>query len=232
MIKNSLNIIILFTLISFLGSCKKENTVNSFEQSVFYEIFPDIIDSIYSDSRLRQKPPSPFYIDSEGTKLQLDPIEHEQLIKKWKDRTQEILNDNSPIYITIVDSVSKSDRYDNRELINRYSNLNLTVNSKKNGLNEAYLINLKSLKTNNGKLTFKYRSEFPKGKEFWKKDYGYYLAANIGFSKILFDKTKNYGVLNISYSKGALEGNGFKIFIKKNKNGKWIIDGVIETWIT
>jgi len=215
-----------------MGSCNKtNNNTVSLEESILYEIFPDIIDSIYSDSRLRKKPPSPFYIDSEGTKLELDPAEHSKLVQKWKDNTQKILNDPSPIYIVITDSIAKPDRYDSNELVANYSKLNLAVNSQKADSNKAFLIDLKSLKTNNKKIKFKHLSEFPEGRKFWKKEYDYYIAANITLSKILLDKTKNYGVLNVGYSKGALEGNGFKIFIKKDENGKWVIDNIIGTWI-
>ena len=56
--------------------------------------------------------------------------------------------------------------------------------------------------------------------------------ANIGFSRIIFDKTKNYGVLNGGYTIGILNGSGFRIFIKKNKSGNWIIDKIEGTWIS
>jgi hypothetical protein len=48
----------------------------------------------------------------------------------------------------------------------------------------------------------------------------------------MFDNSKNYGVLNGGYTMGVLNGSGFRIFIKKNRKGNWIIDKIEETWIS
>ena len=54
----------------------------------------------------------------------------------------------------------------------------------------------------------------------------------INYTKIVFDKTKSYGVLNAGYVSAPLNGYGVRIFIKKDENGQWIIDEVKGTWIS
>ena len=95
-----------------------------------------------------------------------------------------------------------------------------------------YKVDLTKLKSNNQKIKFKYRSEFPNGREFWTTEYDYFISANIGFSRIIFDQTKSYGVLNGGYTMGILNGSGYRIFIKKDESGKWIIDKIVGTWIS
>ncbi|WP_240911220.1 hypothetical protein [Yeosuana marina] len=118
------------------------------------------------------------------------------------------------------------------ELINHFKNENLVIDSKNFDFNSGFKIDLNKLKTNHKKLGFKYMSEFPKGREFWTTDYDFYLTASLGLSRILFDKTKSFGVLDVGFVECRLNGGGSQIFIKKDKTGKWVIDKIKETWVS
>jgi hypothetical protein len=113
-----------------------------------------------------------------------------------------------------------------------FKNQNIVLESNDIELKNGFKIDLIKLKANNKKFRFKYQSEFPKGREFWRTEYDFYVGAKIGFSRILFDKSKSYGVLNGGFGMGILNGSGFRIFIRKNDKGKWIIDKIIDTWIS
>ncbi|PWI28875.1 hypothetical protein DI383_14425 [Flavobacteriaceae bacterium LYZ1037] len=237
------SLILTLILASFFWNCKEEKNLpqSEFEQAVFYEIFPAILDSIYYDKRMLPPPPPPppeffeNYSQNELDKAISDYKETEtykQGIKKWEKKKDSLNQDTSPIYLAISDSITRYEREDMYELVQHFNNQNIILDSKNIELNNGFKIDLSKLNSNNEKIKFKYQSEFPKGREFWRTEYDFYIAAKIGFNRILFDNTKTYGVLNGGFGMGILNGSGFRIFIRKNENGKWIIDKVVETWIS
>ncbi|WP_397362268.1 hypothetical protein [Olleya sp. R77988] len=215
--KKTLKSIFVFSILTlFFWNCKEEKVISEteFEQNVFYEVFPAILDSIYYEKRLAPPPPPPpEFFQKEEYKNDIDKgiqdykqtDKYKNDIKKWERKKDFLERDNALIYLVISDSI---------------------------GGFEKYKIDLNRLKSNNEKIKFKYRSEFPNGREFWRTEYDFFIAASIHFGGIIFDKTKNTGVLNGGYTMGILNGSGFRIFIKKNDSGKWIIDKIEGTWIS
>jgi hypothetical protein len=241
--KTLTSIFVLSILTFFFWNCKEEKVINEteFEQNVFYEIFPTILDSIYYDKRLiPPPPPPPDFFQKEEYKNNIDKgiQDYKQTdkfksdIKKWERKKDSLERGKSSIYLVVSDSISGFEKEDLKKLIEHFKIQNVSPNSMDIELDKNYEIDLNRLKSNNQKIKFKYRSEFPNGREFWRTEYDYFIAANIGFSRIMFDKTKNHGVLNGGYTMGILNGSGFKIFIKKNKSGNWIIDKIEGTWIS
>ncbi|MBO0593944.1 hypothetical protein I2486_21300 [Cellulophaga sp. E16_2] len=238
-------IITLLVLISIFWNCKPEKIISEteFEQAVFYKIFPAILDSIYYDRRLvPPPPPPPDFLEKKGYDVKNDykqayenwdmSDENEKRKGEWEKKKDSLNRDTNPIYLTVSDSITQFEREDLYELIKHFKNQNIVLDSKNIELDNGYKIDLEQLKTNNGKLRFKYQSEFPEGFEFRRTEYDFYIAASIGFNRILFDKTKTYGVLNGGFVMGNLNGHGFRIFIRKDDNGKWLIDEVVGTWIS
>ncbi len=201
-------IVTLLVLTLIFSNCKDEKVVSEseFEQAVFYELFPAILDSIFYDKRLAPPPPPPpeFFDKKEYDNNNLDKAindwkktdEYKEGINDWRKKKDSLNRDTSPIYLTVSDSITRFEREDLYELIKHYEKQNLVLDSKNIELDYGYKVDLKKLKTNNEKLKFKYQSEFPKGREFWRTEYDFYIAGSIGFNRILFDKTKTYGVLN------------------------------------
>ncbi|WP_236951502.1 hypothetical protein [Mariniflexile rhizosphaerae] len=228
-------------LTSIFWNCKQEKVISEteFEQVVFYEIFPSILDSIYYDKRMTPPPPEFFdkkeYNNNNLDKAIEDYKKSDKFIKDknhWEKKRDFLSRDTSSIYLAVFDSVTSFEREDVYGLVEHFKNQNIVLDSNNIELNNGFKIDLNKLKTNNKKIKFKYQSEFPKGREFWGTEYDFYVAAKIGFGRILFDKSKSYGVLNGGFGMGILNGNGFRIFIKKNDKGKWIIDKIINTWIS
>ncbi|WP_240923708.1 hypothetical protein [Mangrovimonas sp. CR14] len=187
-----------------------------FEQAVLYEIAPSIIDSIFYDRRiLPPPPPLPDVFEKEAFNKDIDRAidtyknsdKYKDKMRKWERVKDSVERDESLIFLIVSDSIDT-----------------------KYGSN--YRIDVNKLKSNNKKIRFKYRSEFPSGNELWRPNDDYFIAAEIDFSSISFDNTKNNGVLNVGYSMGALNGVGFRIYIKKNENEKWTIDKIVSTWIS
>lgn len=232
-------IFILFTSTLFYWNCKEDKVISEtkFEQAVFYQIFPSIIDSIHFDKRLLPPPPPPpEFFEKEEYKNDIDKgiLDYKQTdkykndIKKWERKKDSLKRDKSSIFLVVSDSISRFEEDDLNKLAKHFK-IQDSINIKL-GLN--YKIDLNKLKSNNQKIKFKYRSEFPIGREFWTTEYDYFISAKIGFSRIIFDQTKSYGVLNGGYAIGILNGKGFRIYIKKNESGKWIIDDIVKTWIS
>ena len=62
-------VLFVITLISSNGVAKKEQSKTGLGEAVFYEIFPSLIDSIHTDSRLMPPPPPEYFkfMDSIGS---------------------------------------------------------------------------------------------------------------------------------------------------------------------
>ena len=230
--KLSILFIILVSLVLFLNCNGKERISDTdFEQAVIYEIFPAILDSIHQDRRLiPPPPPPPSHIDSNGKEVKSDSSRFLMSMEKWKKRKKIILKNNALIYLSIQDSVLSFEENDNIELIKHFKHKNLKLAS--NDFANRYKLDLSRLRANEGNIRFKYQSEFPKGREFWKTKHDFYLAASIAITRIQFDISKTHGVLSAGYNMGLLNGIGVRIFIIKDEKGKWVIDDIVGTWIS
>ncbi len=235
-------VILTLVITSIFWNCKEDKVLSEseFEQVVFYEIFPSILDSIYYDKRLTPSPPPEFFNKKEYDNSNIDKAiedykktdKYKEDINNWENKKDSLYRDKSSIYLAISDSINRSEKEDMYELIKHFKNQNIVLDSKKIELNNGFKIDLNKLESNNEKIKFKYQSEFPKGREFWRTEYDFHIGAKIWFSRILFNNTKTYGILNGGFGMGILNGSGFRIFIRKKENGEWIIDEAIGTWIS
>jgi len=127
-----------------------------------------------------------------------------------------------------VDSTYRIDNRAKEKLVEFYKEYSIELDSTKN--DKSYKINISDLK-HNKKIRLIYRSQLPATSEVWKGNYDFYLSGITGFSRIQFDKTKNYGVLISGFGSGRLSGFSGLVFIRK-VNGKWTIDKIIVTAIS
>lgn len=238
-------LILLFVLSATLSDCesKKKLTYLETEEKIFYELFPVLIDNIYRDFRLiPPPPPPPEYLAEKGfdttkdyNQAYKDWEKSEDYVKRqnaWERKRDSIKRDTTLIYVAIPDSINRFEEEDMYELVDHFNKQKLVIDSNDFDLNIGFKIDFKKLKTNHENLRFKPMSEFPKGRDFWRTKYDFNLTASISFSRILFDETKSFGVLNAGFVEGPLNGSGCRIFIKKGENGKWLIDKIEGTWIS
>ncbi|THD67426.1 hypothetical protein E7Z59_07120 [Robertkochia marina] len=226
------------------GQEKKNNSYVELEQTVFYEIFPTIIDSLYYDNRLLPPPPppAPETLREKGYDLKdgysaaykkwKKTSEYKTQMDQWTKKKDSLKKDTTSVYLIIQDTINKLKLDDIKYLKEAFDNNSIQIDSSE-FLNESeYQINLKKLKINKKNLIFQYASQFPSNSTIWRMKYDFHIAASIGFSRILFDKSKSYGILNVGYVMGRLNGIGVRIIIKINKEGHWVIEKMEHTWIS
>ncbi|WP_299365960.1 hypothetical protein [Winogradskyella sp.] len=229
-----------------LSNCEQKTELSDleFEKNVFYELFPELSDKMYNDIRLipTPPPPSPKYLTEKGFDAQNDynkalenwekSDDYQNRLNEWKVRRDSIINDTTLIYIAFSDSISRFEREDMYELINHFNDQKLVIDSKDFELIGGFKVDFDKLKSDNEKLRFKPISEFPERREFWRTKYDFNFQGSLSFTRILFDKTKTFGVLNAGFVKGRLNGSGCRIFIRKDENGNWEVDKIIGTWVS
>lgn len=229
----------LFIIIVFTSNYahKQEQSKANFGEVVFYEIFPSLINSIHTDRRLIPPPPPEYFKFMDSARNNTVRFEewkksaqYKTWLKSWEKKKDSIERDTTAIYLTIPDSTGRAEDNDIGELIEHFGHHNISTDSFI--ASDSFRIDLSKLKTNQSKVRFLYQSKLPGEEKFWRNDYGKYIAASMSFTKIIFDKSKSFGVLNAGYAMAPLNGYGVKIFIKKNEDGKWVIDEVKRTWIS
>lgn len=172
------------------------------------EIFIDIVDSVFYDIRLSPLPKKPYLKKGISDSLKNEKLKnHKLFLAERKIEQEKIKTDTSRIVLAIYDTISMiRDR-------------------------PGYRIDLSQLKESE-KFIFKYYSIFPKENNIYKSKYPFYFGGIINFSRIKFNENKDYGELSVAVGYYIQDAEGFDIYIKKDKNGKWIIDKVVGTWIT
>lgn len=203
-----LKIVFLTLIFASLLSCKKQKTAIEFEQEVFYSVFNEIVDSVYIDRKLFLPPP---FWDKE--KLEI----HNKEIAEYK-------KDTSKRVVAIYHSVKGF-------LLNEELKKKLIDFDLNDSLNFFKSFKIDLSKINNQKLVFKYRSEFPENYNIWYGKYNFNLAGEVYFSRIIFNKSNTKAYLQCGYSCGEKAGQGFDVYIKKEKD-KWVVEKIINTWIS
>ena len=72
---------------------------------------------------------------------------------------------------------------------------------------------------------YKYLSEVPGPQKRWKKSKNFYLLGLIGFSRIQFDRKKEFGILDFKATCGQQCGLTALVYLKKD-GGNWEIDEI------
>lgn len=235
-------IVVVFTSLSWVNQQEKTIPDSEFEQAVFYELFPKLINTFQYDLRL-YPPPPPDYLEKQGFEVKGESnsyhkayeewkksADYKKRNKNWKRRKDSIEQDTSSVYFSISDFISTFKKNDKAELLKHFGDDLIIDDSFESS--DGFKVDLAKLKTNRKKIKFKYVSEFLNGEDFWKAARDANINTALNFSRILFDQTKQYGVLNVGFVKGPLNGSGSRIFIKKSENGKWVIDKIVATWVS
>lgn len=228
---------ILFILLTiFFSSCEKKVSELEFEKSVMTEIFPNLIDSTCIDSRLIMNFPPKYgelIYDKTGHYIGVDSTKatNEEKIKllEWKKRTLQIKNDTSKIIVAFNPRIKNSRESLKNDFEKDFKGTKIYIPKTEN--KSEYILDFKNIKLNS-KFELKNISEFPKERGvIWETKYNFIFSGVVYFSRIQFDKEKNFGILNAGFYCGRLCGQGFRIYIKK-VNNKWIIDETEGTWIS
>ena len=207
-----------------------------FEKNVLTEIFPHLVDSVCVDCRIIMNPPPMFgeYIfDKNGKYVRTDSLkatkDEKSKYEKWKKLRNKIKKDTSKLIVAFAPELRKI--RDNVKLDFEKHFPNVMLNKTKNGTKTIYDFDFSKIKLNN-KFKLKNLNEFPKDRYvIWETKYDFIFSGILDFSRIQFDKTKQFGVLEAGFGCGGKCGQGYRIYIKKKKN-KWIIDKIEGTWVS
>jgi hypothetical protein len=219
--------LMILTYITFLilCSCNEKQSNLEFEKSVVKEIFPALLDSVHHDRRLNPLPPPsppPPKLDGTANDSALYEWDEEKMIAEFEKRKSEIKKDTTKLVVALVDSTYLIETSAKIAFIDFYHEFDLQLDTVHK---QRYKINISDLEYNE-KFKIEYRSKFPSGSKVWDVKYDFYLSGITWMSKICFDKTKRFGVLESGFGCGKLCGFGGIVMIKKVK-GKWIIDEII-----
>ena len=220
--KTTFIVIILILLIS----CEKKITEIEYEKNVLTEIFPKIVDSICVDSR-KMNPPPKYGIQTweKGQIIKVDTskvTEKERIAyQNWKKEQSRIEKDTSKIIIGFDHFLLKFGEERNYEKVNLY-------NSKYSNFRFDY-----SKIQLNRKFKIKDITEFPKVEKLllYEQKYNFVFSGFLQISRIKFSKDKKSGLIEGSFAYCGKCGIGVLIHIKE-KNGKWEIEKIENTWIS
>ena len=193
------------------------------------EIFIDLVDSIYYDIRLSPIPKKPYLEKGISDSLKNYKIKNHKLYITERKKEQEIIkNDTSRIVLAVYDTIYTESLLKGPEII-KFNNIEYLFDSVTKKI--EYKIDLNKI-AESDKFRFKYLSDFSNSKKIWKTKYPFYFGGVISFSRIQFDKNKKYGLLDAGITYADQDGEGFRIYIRKDINNKWIIEKITGTWIT
>jgi hypothetical protein len=221
---------IIFTLIiSFtILSCEKKNSIVDIEKEIINNLFVEMVDSIHKDPRIYLTfPPNPDLIyDQKGNQIGIDSTEYKIEIIKYNSDEELRKKDTSKLVIGVSEKIYKQSEYEYKSIKSYFKTLKLQVDTTSNSIENK--IDLEQFKNNN-KFRFKYLSEFPDGSNILNNDGTFKFSGGIAFSKIIFDKRKQIGILCGNYLCEPRCGIGYLIIIEKT-NKKWKIKKIERTW--
>lgn len=221
---------IIFTLIiSFtILSCEKKNSIVDIEKEIINNLFVEMVDSIHKDPRIYLTfPPNPDLIyDQKGNQIGIDSTEYKIEIIKYNSDEELRKKDTSKLVIGVSEKIYKQSEYEYKSIKSYFKTLKLQVDTTSNSIENK--IDLEQFKNNN-KFRFKYLSEFPDGSNILNNDGTFKFSGGIAFSKIIFDKRKQIGILCGNYLCEPRCGIGYLIIIEKT-NKKWKIKKIECTW--
>lgn len=224
----NLPLYILLVIVSL--SCHRTISNYEFEKQVFYEVFPQIIDSTCIDIRKYSNfPPygKPVF-DKQGKFLYSDTTKVIEERKVWREEIKKLENDNAKLIIAFDPIINESHFNNTQEFEAYFGKKLLPFKTEKDST--SFILDFERLRSK-GKFQLMPADKFPKGRAIWNKKYAFILTGALDVNHIEFDKEKTCGVLSAGFYCGGKCGQGFRIFIKKIK-GHWKIVKVDGTWIS
>ena len=199
--------------------CKNQSNIE-YEQAVIYQIFPAIKDSIKFEAKpidvflypLAKKDSATIHIDSQYFES-IKTLYYQNLSRHNVKREES--------YIIIMDTVEQLYKSEIEDFTDYY-NIDTTEIIKIDN-NERYKIDISKLNSSKNNANFVYLSTIENAQKHSESIFSFINKDIISFTRIQFNKSKSYAMLNFTYNGGMYNGNNYRIFLKK-ENNKWIID--------
>ncbi len=215
--------VICFALI-VLASCHKRASEIDFEKKVMNEILPALVDSTCKDLRIFLSPqPYPLFPPAV---TELSNKEKIRRTKLWEEKRDAIRKDTASIYVAInpeIKNISqKSANYD--FMIKKFVGKRYIQNNAK-----SYIIDIDKIKLHH-RFKFKNAASIKNNGNVWTTKRDFVFSGFLYVSRILFDETKSYGILEVEYTCQERCGEGHLVLLKK-VNNVWVIDKKELTWV-
>jgi hypothetical protein len=205
----------LISMVWLFSGCKdQQESFSSFEQKVFDQVFYQVVNATYSDKRIYE-----FYCPDASPIIkngQFDGFDN----PKCNEEIERLKKDTFHLVLAVNDSV-----------LNIPKDEFVTI-SKQFTVFDSISYQIDITKHQSQKFDFKHLSEIPKDPNLknWALKYAKFAGA-LYFSKIYFAKNKESAVLSVAYFAGPKSGRGYRVYIKKSGD-KWVIDKLVDTWIS
>ncbi|WP_417195297.1 hypothetical protein [Bizionia sp.] len=232
---------LLFSLISciiLLNFGCKNSTSTDLEETVYQDIFPELVNKRFQDFRKMMAPlpapPNPNdTIRRKYTREYKDKEEMDLVFKQYRENHSKYLDTTNfvPLIVIVSDSVKG---YSKNEL-KRYSKLKNSQFIETLEFKPSFKLDLSKIKMPNDYI-LKYKSEYSESLEElrfkeWEKypnkenRHLHQFSGMLYLYQVYFNSDKTYGFLNVGFNCGKLCGCSFQVFVKK-VDGKWVIDDI------
>lgn len=195
-------------LLFLVISCNNEEREVAYEQKVMNELFVEMVRRIHKDPSI--------YLKGPGSEKER---QNEQKLTR---------KDTSKLVVAVSDLISPPDKMDIPDILDfcKKEGIKVTLPAPA----KSYKIKLQLFRDNPW-YHFRYLSEFPEKGNFVKPDGTFSYDGGIAFSRIQFDKDKQFGILAGTYVCQPKCGIGYVIVLRRYGN-RWKIDKVIGTWVS
>lgn len=221
---------LIFLVLLFSNAVSAQTTDLQLEREIYRQLLPALADSLFLDFRKSPPPPPPppLSYESRGDSIAAHR-EARALWEEYEARLEEVKADTTTIVLAVNDSTFTN--FDEADLQKFRAHFDLSPDPQMDPdtLAEKRIDLERTIPQQ--KFAFKYRSEFPEGREIWVKEYDFLFSGLLSFSRILFDHSRSYGVLTGGYSCGRLCGHCVRIYIKR-VDGSWAIEEIEVTCIS
>lgn len=212
-----------------ISSCKEIHTDN---EKVLSDIFVQLTDSLRINRiNLIPPPPPPLY-DKDSNYIGTDTVAANLIIKEHEKKLRTIDSVDSRLLIGLIDSCLffnlndlKNRAYSNDKLISK-----IVDNNKMNSIYNGKKLNIGMISVSSNYELLLLADLKSKYTDFWNIE-NRRCGGLIAISTVLFDKTKNYGLLRVETYPFFREGAGYFVLIER-KADKWIIKKVLNDWIS
>ncbi len=219
----------LISILFLLSSCKISHSDN---EKVLSDIFPQLIDSLrINRTNLIPPPPPPLY-DQDSNFIGIDTVTANLILKEHEEKLKMIDSLDSCLLIGLVDSclIFDIDDLKNRTCSNDTLIRMIVDNNKNDSIYGSDLLNIGLIHIPSDYELLLLSDLKSKYADFWNIENRRF-GGLVAISTVLFDKTKNYGILRVETYPFHREGAGYFVLIEK-KADKWIIKKVLDVWIS
>jgi hypothetical protein len=208
-----------------LTSCDNKTAELQFEKDVMYEVYPDLIDSIWVNASYHYVPPPPSHIkNTQEYRIQ----RKKQYKKQFNEELAEFKKTGFIIDLLILDKIRRV-KENKKELKAHFKDAIILEYHIPDTL--EYKIDKRKFDAYKA-FRLKYLPRIPQqGKDrLYYNELRYQIRGIFSLTRIQFDTEKKYGILTAGIDCGTMCGHGYRIYIKKVKD-KWVVDKIEDAWI-